>query len=113
MRCGVFSIFFLVPALALPTSDPPSWAPPGPDDVRSPCPLLNALANHNIIPRSGKNITLSILEAGFKKYVNVGPDVAAFAGGAALTTSPIVNSTSFNLNDVDKHNVIEHDGSLS
>lgn len=113
MRSGVFSIFFLVPVLALPTLDIPLWTPPGPGDVRSPCPLLNTLANHNIISHSGKDITIPMLKDGFKKYVNVGPDVAAFAGGAALTLSPIVNSTSFNLNDLDKHNAIEHDGSLS
>jgi hypothetical protein len=54
----------------------PEWMAPGPDDVRSPCPLLNTLANHNTIPHSGKNLTIPVLAAGFNKFVNVGSDVA-------------------------------------
>ncbi|KAL8744573.1 MAG: hypothetical protein Q9190_003186 [Brigantiaea leucoxantha] len=30
-----------------------SWQPPGPNDLRGPCPGLNALANHGYFPRSG------------------------------------------------------------
>ena len=30
-----------------------AWAPPGPNDIRGPCPGLNALANHGYFPRSG------------------------------------------------------------
>jgi len=29
-----------------------AWAPPGPGDIRGPCPGLNALANHGYYPRS-------------------------------------------------------------
>lgn len=54
-----------------------------------------------------------MLSTAFNKFINVGSDVAQAVGGVALTTSPIPNSQSFNLNDIDKHNVIEHDGSLS
>ncbi|TVY73168.1 putative sterigmatocystin biosynthesis peroxidase [Lachnellula suecica] len=113
MKSLVVSTLLLANALALPTSDVPSWTPPGPNDIRGPCPLLNTLANHNIIPHNGKNITLPILVAGFNKYINVGSDVAIGAGSAALTLSPIPNSLSFDLSDIDKHDAIEHDGSLS
>jgi hypothetical protein len=58
-------------------------------------------------------MTIPLLSKAFKKYINVGADVAMGVGGTALTTSPIPNSKSFDLNDIDKHNVIEHDGSLS
>ena len=29
------------------------WVPPGPNDIRGPCPGLNALANHGYFPHSG------------------------------------------------------------
>lgn len=67
----------------------------------------------SIIPHNGKNLTIPMLSTAFNKFINVGSDVAQAVGGVALTTSPIPNSQSFNLNDIDKHNVIEHDGSLS
>lgn len=35
------------------------YAPAGPNDVRSPCPLVNSLANHGYIARNGKNIHAS------------------------------------------------------
>lgn len=34
------------------------WQPPGPDDVRGPCPFLNTLANHGLVNRSGRDIDL-------------------------------------------------------
>lgn len=43
--------------------------------VRSPCPVLNALANQGIISSSGRNITLPELTAALK-YLGVGPDQA-------------------------------------
>lgn len=30
-----------------------AWVAPGPNDIRGPCPGLNALANHGYFPRSG------------------------------------------------------------
>ena len=30
-----------------------AWVAPGPDDLRGPCPGLNALANHGYFPHSG------------------------------------------------------------
>jgi hypothetical protein len=34
---------------------------PGPDDLRSPCPALNSMANHGILPRDGRDIDLKTL----------------------------------------------------
>lgn len=34
---------------------------PGPEDLRSPCPALNSMANHGILPRDGRNIDLATL----------------------------------------------------
>lgn len=35
------------------------YAPPTPNDLRSPCPSLNALANHGYLPRDGRNVRAS------------------------------------------------------
>ena len=40
-----------------------TYAPAGPDDERSPCPLINSLANHGYINRNGKHIHASQLNA--------------------------------------------------
>ncbi|KAK5123600.1 hypothetical protein LTR85_002638 [Meristemomyces frigidus] len=73
---------------------------------------MSAFANHNFIPHDGRNITLPMLEYSFKKFGNVGTDVAIAIGTSALAiVGP--NATSFSLQDIDKHNAIEHDGSLS
>jgi hypothetical protein len=91
------------------------WAPPGPGDVRSPCPGLNSLANHGILPRNGKSLTIPILIKALKDGMNVGPDFAIVIGAAGILSDP--NSplaTSFDLNNLDAHNFpIEHDASLS
>ena len=51
-----------------PTSTDPSFAkgtylPRQPTDKRSPCPAVNALANHGYISRDGRNISRSELQA--------------------------------------------------
>lgn len=57
---------------------------PGPDDLRSPCPLVNSLANHGIIPRDGRNILADELAAGAR---GVGLSTVI----AALLSYPIFN----------------------
>lgn len=53
--------------LVLPATAPRPAAPahsfraPAPGDSRSPCPALNALANHALLPRTGKSIPLPLL----------------------------------------------------
>ncbi|KAH7131803.1 Chloroperoxidase [Dendryphion nanum] len=40
-----------------------TYAPSGPGDKRSPCPLINSLANHGYISRDGQNIPASDLNS--------------------------------------------------
>lgn len=91
------------------------WAPPGPGDVRSPCPGLNSLANHGILPRNGKGLTIPILINALSSGLNVGPDFSTVIGTAGLLSVPNNPlAVSFDLNNLDKHNFpIEHDASLS
>ncbi|PPJ50519.1 hypothetical protein CBER1_07745 [Cercospora berteroae] len=68
-----------------------TWQPPGPCDVRSPCPTLNTLANHGFTPHDGRNITLDVLTKASKDALNIFLD----------------------LDMLHVHNFIEHDGYLS
>ena len=43
------------------------YAPSKPTDLRSPCPLINALANHGYLPRDGRNVVASDLMSGMKE----------------------------------------------
>ncbi|KAJ4291838.1 hypothetical protein N0V90_009734 [Kalmusia sp. IMI 367209] len=93
------------------------WHPPFPGDLRSPCPALNALANHYIIPHNGRNLTVPMLVDAFKASMNVSADFTTFVGSAALPLAPDKGkSGQFSLADISVHGVegtMEHDGSLS
>jgi Peroxidase, family 2 len=82
--------------------------------VRGPCPGLNTLSNHGILPRNGKGLTVSMLTNALKDTFNVGADFTAAIATAGLLSSPYPLERSFNLDDLDRHNFpIEHDASLS
>ncbi|KAK7054392.1 hypothetical protein VNI00_003586 [Paramarasmius palmivorus] len=88
-----------------------SFRAPGPNDVRSPCPGLNTLANHGFLPRDGRNITIPmILQAGLDGY-NLESNTIMAASKLGLLTSddPITMS----LDRLSAHGVIEHDSSVS
>jgi len=82
-------------------------------DKRSPCPGLNALANHGILPHDGLDIDLATVITAMKTGYNMEKDAAVLVGTVALKTSTTGNASTFNLDDLDVHGVIEHDGSLS
>ncbi|KAN0114595.1 Cloroperoxidase [Hyaloscypha variabilis] len=90
-----------------------SWTPPGPDDVRGPCPMLNTLANHGILPHSGYNISQEITIKALSSAVNFTSNLAEFLFAFALTTNPEQNATVFNLHQLGTHDILEHDASLS
>ncbi|KAI1864129.1 uncharacterized protein JN550_009149 [Neoarthrinium moseri] len=82
-------------------------------DSRSPCPMLNSLANHGWLPRDGKNIDLPMIQSVFDEAMGFDQDVFIGITEAALAVSTTGNSSTFNLQDTAYHNAIEHDGSLS
>ncbi|KAF2131805.1 Cloroperoxidase [Dothidotthia symphoricarpi CBS 119687] len=99
-----------------PASDPrfTNFKPAGSGDVRSPCPGLNALANHNFIPHNGRNNTIPVLIKGLAEGMNMGADFTVAIGGAGLLASPNPLGGSFDLDDLNMHNFpIEHDASMS
>ncbi|ORY68903.1 Chloroperoxidase [Pseudomassariella vexata] len=99
-------------AFATATADY-EWLPAGPGDSRSPCPMLNSLANHGYLPHNGLSISQDDVMTALNESVNFIADALGPIIQLALTTSTTGNASTFNLADTAKHNVIEHDGSLS
>ncbi|KAH9821511.1 hypothetical protein DFH28DRAFT_882641 [Melampsora americana] len=78
---------------------------------RSPCPGLNALANHvGIINASGRDLSFHQLAAALSRTYNISPtfSVRALLGATTLWEG----RETINLSDLCAHGLIEHDGSL-
>jgi len=101
------------PALTEPSGY--EWIAPTPEDSRSPCPGLNAMANHGWLPRSGKDIDLAALQRAVKGAFNFAPDALdqAFHIAVDFNLTTTGNSSTIHLSDLDLHDAIEMDGSLS
>lgn len=92
----------------------PTYSPPGPTDSRSACPMLNALANHSILPHDGRNITFRQLSTVVRQSFNFAPSFCFFVPNfAAQFLSRGYWTGTFDLEDLSKHNAIEHDASLT
>ncbi|EFQ32614.1 hypothetical protein CGRA01v4_09558 [Colletotrichum graminicola] len=89
------------------------WLAPGADAVRGPCPMLNSLANHGYLPRTGKEISMADLISGLGTALHFNESLVRTLGTPAFATSTTGDPNTFNLDDIAKHKVIEHDGSLS
>ncbi|CAG8672295.1 25998_t:CDS:2 [Dentiscutata erythropus] len=89
------------------------WQAAGPDDKRSPCPALNSLANHGYLPRSGENITKSQLIKALKEGLNASTAVAYYLTYTSLHGIGKLCAKTFNLDDLNQHNKLEHDASLT
>ncbi|KAL4895297.1 Peroxidase, family 2-domain-containing protein [Aspergillus ambiguus] len=90
------------------TWTPKEWIAPGPGDC------LNTLANHGYLPRNGKKITLPILSDAMLEGFNIARSDAVILFTQAIRTSPQYPLTdSFDLHDLGRHNILEHDISLS
>lgn len=81
------------------------WRAPAPHDLRGPCPVLNSLANHGIIPRDGRNMSLALLLERLPAAINVSAEFTTPLALAALETS--CDPRSFTLADLSKHNLME------
>ncbi len=109
---SLFSVLALN-SLALAAIDFENWAPPAPGDMRGPCPALNSLANHHLIPHDGKNLTVSVLVEALTGAFNLSPELATIVSQLGVNTADDPTSGSFALTDLNKHNAFEHDASLS
>ena len=76
--------------------------------------MLNTLANHAFLPRSGKDISLDTTVSALDQALNINANVSRNLFRFALTTNPEGNATGvFSLHDLGTHNILEHDASLS
>ena len=103
----------LFTSLVLAAVDFTNWAPPGPGDERGPCPALNSLANHHILPHTGRNLTVPLLVDVMGEVFNLSPELATVVAQLALATAPNPSAGSLDLSNLDKHNAFEHDASLT
>jgi hypothetical protein len=111
MRLQRFAILAL-PGLAVAV-DFENWKPPGHGDLRGPCPALNSLANHHILPHDGRNMTIPVLVKAMQEALNVSPEFGTTISVLGTLTAPDPSKGSFDLTDLLNHNVFEHDASLS
>ncbi|KAI9591211.1 hypothetical protein BDF19DRAFT_455775 [Syncephalis fuscata] len=82
---------------------------------RSPCPMLNVLANHKIIDYTGQNVDAARLEHGLKNILGLRGVAlkALMKGHRDLSAMHASNPQTMDLLDSLKHNFIEHDVSLT
>ncbi|KAK8108241.1 Cloroperoxidase [Apiospora kogelbergensis] len=114
MKLTYISVALAVtPALALLADDDHEWRAPVEGQVRGPCPMLNTLANHGFMPRDGKNINKKMAIDVLNKALNWDETAVNDLYDFAQPTNPAPNATSFDLNHLTTHNILEHDGSLS
>ncbi|KAF7188897.1 putative sterigmatocystin biosynthesis peroxidase stcC [Pseudocercospora fuligena] len=92
------------------------FIPPGPGDSRSACPMLNAMANHGILPHDGKNISFKELNVKVRQTFNFAPSFCFFVPkfSADFLNKSYWNDR-FDLEELSKHadDAIEHDASLT
>lgn len=92
----------------------PAYVAPTDGDSRSACPMLNAMANHGILPHDGKNITFRDLNQKVRETFNFAPSFCFFVPKfSADFLDRSYWSDKFDLAELSKHNAIEHDGSLT
>ncbi|KAI0379379.1 Cloroperoxidase [Hypomontagnella monticulosa] len=89
------------------------WKAPGPNDFRGPCPMLNTLANHGFLPHNGRNITKETTIHAMGSALNFNESLASLMFQMAVIANPEPNATFFTLDQLNVHNVLEHDASLS
>jgi hypothetical protein len=75
--------------------------------------MINALANHSILPHNGKGITKEMVVKILTSSVNLDSKICNVFASVALTTNPDHSAHSFDLNHLASHGIIEHDVSLS
>ncbi|KAI1386677.1 Chloroperoxidase [Hypoxylon trugodes] len=101
---------FTVSALDNPYGN---WKPAGPNGVRGPCPMLNTLANHGFLPHNGKDITENDTVSALGSALNFDEEISRLMHKFAVSTNPAPNATTYSLNHLSRHNILEHDASLS
>jgi hypothetical protein len=75
--------------------------------------MMNTLANHGFLPRDGRNITKANAIYALGTGLNFDATLAGIMWEQAIIANPEPNATYFTLDNLNRHNVLEHDASLS
>ncbi|RYP61140.1 hypothetical protein DL769_007852 [Monosporascus sp. CRB-8-3] len=86
------------------------WVAPGPSDSRSPCPMLNTLANHGYLPHDGRNLTIQDFGAALHEGLNLH---VSFGEGLAAQAFQLLGMGGIDLVDLNTPEVTEHRASLT
>lgn len=74
--------------------------------------MMNTLANHGFLPRDGRNITRENAVYALTEGLNFNAFVANIMWEQAIIANPEPNATFFTLDNLNRHNVLEHDASM-
>jgi len=92
----------------------PEYVAPQEEDSRCACPMLNAMANHGILPHDGKNISFKTMNEKVRQTYNFAPSFCYFVPNfIAMILDKDYDKDTFNLAQISVHNGIEHDASLT
>ncbi|KAI6015105.1 Chloroperoxidase [Pisolithus orientalis] len=92
----------------------PEYKPPQEGESRCSCPAINAMANHGIISRSGRGIKFTDLTRQVRTTYNFSASFCSFVPHyAAFMLNKSYSKDTFDLEELDLHNGIEHDASLT
>ncbi|KII90224.1 hypothetical protein PLICRDRAFT_107685 [Plicaturopsis crispa FD-325 SS-3] len=99
--------------MPLPPNDH-RFMPANAADSRSPCPALNALANHGYLPREGRDLGLIELVRAIRHVYNFSLPLALLVAlaGVVLCGHGLLPRR-VHLEELAAHNVIEHDASFA
>jgi hypothetical protein len=92
-----------------PTSN---WQAPKRTDKRSPCPMLNALANEGLLNRTGVGISVDQLVATLHKHLKM-DHYTAITLASSLRDVMKKGETTISLDQLNLHHMLEHDASLT
>ncbi|KAL7928921.1 Chloroperoxidase [Trichoderma chlorosporum] len=86
------------------------WEAPGPDDLRSPCPMLNTLANHGYLPHNGRNISAQQIADAALEAVNLDGTTAKQIANYFLRAT---NQSFLDLTQLNRPGILQHIASLT
>ena len=75
--------------------------------------MLNALANHDVLPHDGKGITKEMAVTAITQALNVDAGLAGVLAMGGVMANPERGARTFDLDHLKLHGWIEHDGSLT
>ena len=121
MRSAIIFLSAMAAQQAVAHVVPAGWVPKHHPRVRDfpagvsrgPCPALNVLANEGVLPQNGMDITSDMFKSAIMEVYNLDSGLAGTLANGAISLCGTSGSTSINLADLDKHNAIEHDASLT